>query len=267
VNNVKEYRVPILIGVGTLVVALLLWSVVISNQSNKVSTLKDQETALQGQQAQLEAKLSSLKTEKQRVPNSCADLQKIATQIPSVQTPTDVDAEESSFESQFNSLAAQTGVTLTQFSGFQADASTAAASSSSSEPSSPLTKANVVAVPTTLTISGTYGQVTNFVNGLDGFPRLFVIQSFGLTVGAPQTGTTSTGSSNSAASTSAAAAAATVNPAAPPLWTGGKAESAAAGSYNLTIDGSIYYTTTPDALDTCVRATEAIKNTDSVKKG
>ena len=66
-----------------------------------------QETQLQGQQTALEAKLASFKSEKQNLTKSCADLQKIATQIPSVESPTDIDAEESSFESQFNGLAAR----------------------------------------------------------------------------------------------------------------------------------------------------------------
>jgi Na+-transporting NADH:ubiquinone oxidoreductase subunit NqrC len=99
-------------------VALLLWAILVSSQNSKLSSLQAQQAQLNSQQLALQAKLSGLKSEKQQVPNSCADLQKIATQIPSVQSPTDIDAEESSFESQFNALTASTGVVLTQFSGF-----------------------------------------------------------------------------------------------------------------------------------------------------
>ncbi len=125
-NTAREYRVPLLIGAGTLVVALLLWVALISPQNSKLSSLQAQQTQLQTQQTALAAKLTSLRTEQQKLSSSCADLQKITTQIPSVQTPTDIDAEESSFESQFNGLAASAGVTLTQFSGFAPATSTGA---------------------------------------------------------------------------------------------------------------------------------------------
>ena len=126
-NTVREYRSPLLIAAGALVVALLLYAIVVSPQSSKLSSLHNQETQLQTQQVGLDAKLAALKSEKQNLTKSCADLEKIATQIPSVKSPTDVDAEESSFESQFNGLAETSGVSLTQFSGF-APASTASAS-------------------------------------------------------------------------------------------------------------------------------------------
>jgi Tfp pilus assembly protein PilO len=241
-NEVRAYRIPLMIAAGSLVVALLLWAVLVSPQKSKLSSLQTQETQLQGQQTQLQAKLSSLKSEQQKLSSSCADLQKIATQIPSVQSPTDVDAEESSFESQFNALTATSGVTLTQFSGF-APATTAQATPASG--STPSTPTGVVAVPTTLAVTGNYGQVLNFINELDAFPRLFVIQTFNLSYGA-------------SGSTSTASATATVNASQPPLWTGGTATAASAGPYSLAINGSIYYTSTPSALDACTRATAAV---------
>ena len=131
-NQVREYRNPLLIAGGALVVAIILWLALISPQNSKLSSLQTQETMLQSQQTSLEAKLAALKTEQQKLSGSCADLQKIATQIPSVQNPTDIDAEESSFEIQFNALTASSGVTLTQFSGFTPASATAGTSSASS---------------------------------------------------------------------------------------------------------------------------------------
>jgi len=117
-ESVKEYRIPLMIGAGALVVALLMWALLVAPQNSKLASLQTQETQLQAQQSNLQVKLSSLKTEQQKLSSSCADLQKIATQIPSVQNPTDLAAHESSFENQFNALTARTGVSLTQFSGF-----------------------------------------------------------------------------------------------------------------------------------------------------
>jgi Tfp pilus assembly protein PilO len=246
-NEVREYRIPLLMGAATLVVALLVWAVLISPQNSKLSSLQTKQTTLQSQQTTLQAKLASLKSEQQKLSSSCADLQKIATQIPSVQSPTDVDAEESSFENQFNGLVAGSGVALTQFSGF-APATTAqtapATGSTSTAPS------GVVAVPTTLAVTGNYGQITTFINDLDGFPRLFVIQSFVLTYGSTAAGSTSAASGSTAGASASATA--------PPLWTGGSATAAGAGPYSLAIDGSIYYTSTPSALDACTKATSAV---------
>jgi Tfp pilus assembly protein PilO len=248
-NTVREYRMPLLIGAGALVVALLLWAILISPQTSKLSTLQTEETQLQEQQTALQVKLTALKTEKQNLTKSCADLEKISTQIPSVQSPTDVDAEESSFESQFNGLAASSGVTLSQFSGFAPASGTTAAPTTSGTAQTP---AGVVAVPTTLTVTGNYGQMTSFVKGLDSFPRLFVIQTFDLATGAPSSSTTG---SSSAGGSSSSGGSAALSPTATPLWVGGSSNSASGGPYSLAIDGSIYYTTAPNALTACTKAT------------
>ncbi len=185
-NTVREYRMPLIIGAGALVAVLLLWTILVAPQNSKLSSLKSQEMQLQTQQAGLQAKLATLQAEGQRLSSSCADLQKITTQIPSVQTPTDVDAEESSFESQFNALAGSSGVVLSQFSGFApATRIHRCRPCHPSRDQHPCGRAGaaVTAVPTTLSVTGNYGQITAFINGLDNFPRLFVIQHFDLVFG------------------------------------------------------------------------------------
>jgi Tfp pilus assembly protein PilO len=246
-NVAREYRMPLFIGAGALVLALILYAVLVAPQSSKLSSLHAQETQLQGQQTGLQIKLAALKTEKQNLGKSCAELEKIATQIPSVQSPTDVDAEESSFESQFNGLAEASGVSLTQFSGFTPASTASAAPATTTAPKSP---AGVVAVPTTLSVTGSYSQMSAFVSGLDNFPRLFVIQSFNLTFGAQAS------SASTPTGTSASGAAPTSKQA--PLWVGGTATSPSASPYTLAIVGSIYYTSTPNALDACTKATSSI---------
>jgi Tfp pilus assembly protein PilO len=260
-NSVREYRTPLIIGAGALVVALILWAVLVSPQASKLSSLHSKEAQLQGQEATLQIKLASLKSEKQSLTKSCADLEKIATQIPSVQSPTDIDAEESSFESQFNGLAASSGVSLSQFSGFAPASSTAAAPTTASGPATTQTPAGVVAVPTTLTVTGSYGQMSSFIKGLDSFPRLFIIQTFNLSYGIVSP--SATGSSDAAASGSSAATAASSGTSAAasastPLWVGGSSSAPSSGPYSLSIEGSIYYTTTPNALSACTKATTSI---------
>ncbi|MBV8463110.1 MAG: type 4a pilus biogenesis protein PilO [Acidimicrobiales bacterium] len=238
---------PLLIGVGALVVGLLIWLVLIAPQNSKLSSLQAKESTLNAQQTDLQAKLSSLRSEKQSLSAHCADLQKIVTQIPSVQSPTDVDAEESSFEGQLNALAGSSGVTLAQFSGF-APASASAAAAPAATHTGAATPADVTPVPTTLTVTGNYGQVSSFINGLDNFPRLFVIQNFTLSTG---TGATTSGSSSSSSASAA--------PNGTPLWTGGTPTPASAGPYSVNLTGSIYYTSSPNALDACTKAAETLK--------
>jgi Tfp pilus assembly protein PilO len=244
---------PLMIGGGALVVALLIWVALIAPQNSKLSSLQAKQVQLTTQQTTLETKLASLRSEKQKLSSSCADLQKIATQIPSVQSPTDVDAEESSFESQFNALTASSGVTLTAFSGFNPAGATAGTTTPTTAPAQPGAAAatgDVTPVPTTLSVTGTYGQMTAFINGLDSFPRLFVIQNFVLATGVA-TSSPSSGSSGSAPAAGASSGA--------PLWTGGTATSPSAGPYSLSIKGSIYYTSAPNALEACTKATASLK--------
>jgi Tfp pilus assembly protein PilO len=253
-NTVREYRMPLLIGAGALVVALLLYAILVSPQSSKLSSLQTQETQLQAQQTALQVKLAALRSEKQNLTKSCADLEKIATQIPSVQTPTDVDAEESSFESQFNGLTESSGVSLTQFSGFVPASATAATPATTPAKGSTTTPADVVAVPTTIAVKGNYSQMTGFINGLDKFPRLFVIQTFNLSIGT----TAASGSAGSSTSGSSSGPSAAPMPNEPALWVGGSATSPSAGPYNLAIVGSIYYTSTPNALAACTKAASSV---------
>ncbi len=246
-NQVREYRIPLMIAGGTLVVALLLWAILVSPQNSKLSSLQSQQTTLQTQQTALQAKLASLKTEQQKLSSSCADLQKIATQIPSVQSPTDIDAEESSFENQFNGLTAGSGVTLTQFSGFAPATTAQATPAAGHRRDSP---AGVVAVPTTLAVTGNYGQIHAFIDDLDGFPRLFVIQKFMLTFG--------TDDRRAARRRRAPAAPRRRSGLGAPLWVGGTPTRRQRRALHPGHPGSIYYTSTPSALDACTKATAAV---------
>jgi Tfp pilus assembly protein PilO len=262
-NALREYRIPLLTAGGAFVVAIVLWLALISPQNSKLSSLQSQSTTLQGQEASLQARLTALQSEGQKLSSNCADLAKISTQIPSVESPTDVDAEESSFENQFNALAASSGVSLAQFSGFSPAGTTTASglAATTATPTAGTTGASttpsgVTAVPTTLTVEGNYGQVMSFVDRLDNFPRLFVIQKFVLGYGAASVSSSGTSSAATASAPAASSNSAATTSGAP-LWVGGTPTSDSSGPYNLAITGSIYYTSTPDALAACTKATAA----------
>jgi Tfp pilus assembly protein PilO len=247
-NQIRQYRMPLFFAGGALIIALILWVALIAPQNSKLASLQVQSVQLQTQESSIQARLDALQSEGKKLSTNCADLQKISTQIPSVQSPTDIDAQESSFERQFNDLAGSSGVTLAQFSGFAPATATAAAT-----PTATGSPVGVTAVPTTLTVQGNYGQMTAFVNGLDSFPRLFVIQKFILAFGAATSASAAGGSSAPSGGSSAPSGAAGVSP----LWVGGTPTPASSGPYNLQITGSIYYTSTPNALAACSKATAA----------
>ncbi len=237
-DTVKEYRNPILIGVGALVIALLIYSLFISHQTSKLSSLQAQETQLQTQQTQLQTQLATLESEKQKLPSKCADLAKISTQIPTVQNAGDLAAEQSSFYNQLTALVGTSGTAIPTFAWGTATTGTTAPSAGA-----PATSSGVVPVPVSMTITGNFGQMSAFVGGLDSFPRLFVIQTFTLAYG-----TSAGGSAAASGGTSNAASA-------PPLWVGGVPTAPTAGPYTLSISGSIYYTTVANALAACTKAT------------
>jgi len=242
---------PLIIVGGALFVLLILWLALVSPQNSKLSALQAQSTTLQGQETALNARLTALRSEGQKLSSNCVDLQKITTQIPSVQSPTDIDAEESSFESQFNALAGSAGVSLAQFGGFTpASSGTTAATPTTGSASA----TGVTAVPTTLSVQGNYSQITSFINGLDSFPRLFVIQKFTLAFGAASTAASTSQGSTGSSSTPGSQ---TANVSGSPLWTGGQTTAPTAGPYSLQITGSIYYTSTASALDACTKAKAA----------
>jgi len=227
-NEVQEYRIPILIGVVTLIVAIIAYVAFIAPEGSKLSTLETEQTTLQAQQAQLQARLVSLRDEQQRLPSDCANLTKITTQIPA--TP-----DQAGFQLQLTTLEQQTGVvpSVLSYGG------------TTTTPGTPTPPAGVTAIPVSTTVTGTYQQISNFVGGLDGFPRLYVIQSFTLAF--------STASDGNVASTSSGSSNAST-----PLWVGGVPTNPSTPGYSLTLAGSIYYSANAATADaSCQKATAA----------
>ena len=187
-EHLKRFRVPIFIGAGSLVVALIIFAAWISPEGSHLKTLQAQQTTLQSQQTALQVKIATLKKEKSQLGTDCQQLTTDLTEIPSAP---DVD----SFLSQVTALAVSSGdpstptISVTQSTG----AATGGVS--------PVTVA--------MTLSGTYGQMMSFLQGLDSFPRLFTVTSIQVSGGA--------------------------------VVTGGQAVAPSTVGYSLTMSGAIYY--------------------------
>jgi Tfp pilus assembly protein PilO len=186
-EQLTRYRIPILTGVGTLVVVLIVFMAWISPQGSKLSSLHAKETQLQSQQSHLQVELFTLRRDKAHMAANCAALTTDLTKIPG--TPTVDD-----FFHQVSNLAVSSG-----------DPNTPSISVTQSQASA----AGVKVVTVSLNLTGTYGQMTSFLRGLDGFPRLFTISSIAINGGN--------------------------------VAVGGSTPSANTGGYTLTLQGSIYY--------------------------
>jgi len=165
---VRRFRTPILIGAGTIVVALIVFMAVISPEGSKLSSLNAQQTQLQSQQNKLTAEITTLKREKAQMAGNCKVLTTDIAEIPG--TP-DVD----SFLRQVTALAVASG-----------DPNTPSISVTQAPPGA--SSAGTSAVAVTFTLSGTYGQMNAFIHGLDKFPRLFTVSTISISGGAAAQG-------------------------------------------------------------------------------
>lgn len=190
-EQIQRFKIPAAIGAGALVLVAVLFMALIKPESAKLSGLHQHETQLQTQQSQLEAKIATLKHDKARMASNCAQLQKALTEIPG--TP-DVAA----FLQQVTTLAVNSGDPNTPtISVLQAPKATSAG--------------GATPVQVSLTLNGTYAQMTSFIKGLDAFPRLFTVTNISVTGGV--------------------------------IATNGAAVNPGTAGYNLSLTGAIYYAT------------------------
>jgi len=189
-EQLKRFRIPVLTGVGTLVLGLIVYAAWISPEGSHLAKLRATQTQLQTQQSQLQIRIAALRKEKSQLGANCAQLTTNLTEIPG--TPS-VD----SFLQQVTALAVSSG-----------DPSTPTISVNQTDGGA---KAGVTPVSVSMTLSGTYGQMTQFIQGLDSFPRLFTVTSIAIAGG--------------------------------DVVSGGQAIAPSAVGYTLTMSGNIFYAT------------------------
>jgi len=189
-EQLKRFRVPALIGVGTLIMAIVLYAAWISPEGSHLAKVQAQKTELQAQQTSLQLRIATLRREKTQFGASCQQLTTDLNEIPG--TPS-VDV----FLQQVTHLAVTSGDPNTPSIGVTQATGGA--------------KAGVTPIGVSLTLSGTYGQMTSFLQGLDSFPRLFTVTGITVTGGA--------------------------------VATGGQAVSASTAGYSLNMSGDIFYST------------------------
>ena len=197
-EQLKRFRIPVFVGVGTLVLGLIVYAAWISPEGSHLAKLQAQQTTLQTQETALQARIATLKKEKSQLGTDCQELTTDLTEIPS--SP-DVD----NFLKQVTTLAVSSGDPGTP---------TINVTQATTTP-----KGGVTPVTVSLTLSGTYAQMTTFLQGLDTFPRLFTVSSIAV-VGN--------------------------------IVSGGQAVAPSTPGYTLSLTGNIYYGT--GQKDVCVPA-------------
>lgn len=168
-EQLKRYVWPIATGGVVLlivIVGLLAW---ISPEGKKVSAANAKNSVLQAQETSLQLQIATLEHESKQEPKNCSTLKQDQTLVPP--TPT-VDL----FLHQISQLATNAGtvtpsVTITTSSG----TSTSGANAGGAE-----------SVGIDLSVSGSYQQVLNFLNGLDNvhsLQRLYSVSQVSLSSG------------------------------------------------------------------------------------
>ena len=211
-ETLKQYRTPLLVGVGALVVAVAVLVAWIIPEGHKLSTLNGQKQLLGTQEQALQTEIVTLQHDENQKVANCATLTDLLQEIPST-------LDEGQFVLAVGALA--------QASGAPSIPSLAWGAST--------TGSGVNAVGVTLTLSGTFGQVMNFVKGIDGstFSRLFTVSSFSVSPAGSSTSGGGGGASGSG----------------PPVIVGQSLQNGGAGGYQVALQGSIYYS--PSESNAC----------------
>jgi len=202
------FRRPIAIAVGAVVVVLVVVVALVLPEGHKLSGLDTQKQTLAIQEQALQTEIVALQSDRDRQVANCGTLDRVLQEVPPA-------LDEGQFVLDVGALA--------QASGAPSIPSLTWGASTAGSP--------VDSVAVTLTLQGTFGQVMQFVRGLDGagFPRLFTVDSF--TVGAP-------GSTSSGSGSPTTVAGGTSNP----VVVGTSLESSSAPGYQVSLAGQIYYT-------------------------
>ena len=185
-------RRPLLIGVAAALGVLLFWFIFLwSPQGSKISKAKDRKVAAESEQQELQLRIARLKSLQQQEPQKRAQLENLRVAIPD-------EPNLAQFILDANTAANVSGIQFMSISPSPPAAATGPAGSAPAptpSPATPAAGARPAVINLQLSVSGGYFQVVDFVNRLDGLPRLVVIDSLGLTAGpaGPQAAASSTG--------------------------------------------------------------------------
>lgn len=209
-ETLTQYRKPLLLAVGAVVATVVLVAAWIMPEGHKLSALDGQKQVLSSQEQALQTDIVTLQHDENQKVTNCKTLTDLLQEVPPA-------LDEGQFVLAVGALA--------QASGAPSIPSLAWGAST--------TGSGVDAVGVTLTLDGTFGQVMTFVKGLDGstFPRLFTVSTFRV----QPAGASGTGGATSSSG--------------PPVIVGQSLQAPGTAGYQVSLQGSIYYS--PSQADAC----------------
>jgi Tfp pilus assembly protein PilO len=172
-NKTRQWSV--FTAVAVVVVLLAGWFLLVKPQSSKTSNLKSEAATQQSSNDVLVSQIAALQAEERQLPQQQSALQKFATQVPD-------NAAEPTMIRQLQAAAAGAGVDLISITpGAATVVTTSGQVPGSSSLTAPTTSgAQLVELPLSLGITGTYPNVESFFQSLEKLPRSLLVSSWSL---------------------------------------------------------------------------------------
>jgi Tfp pilus assembly protein PilO len=191
----KTRQWTVFTAIAVILVLLAGYFLLVKPQSTKATTLRSEAASDQQSNALIQTQIASLQNEQAQLPEQQKQLEKFATQVPA-------DASEPAIIRQLSAAATGSGVNLVSItpgtSGAVAATTTPGSSSLAPVPSA---AGQLVQLPVTLGILGSYANVESFFQSLEALPRALLVTGWSL---CPATG--SAGGASGAVSCTAPAA-------------------------------------------------------------
>ena len=167
----SRQRLYAMVGGAALAVVVLWYFLLWSPQTTKLSQARTRRDTAVQQTQQLQVQLQRLKASQQNEAAKLAELEKLTSAIPD-------RANLAQFILDTNSAAAQSGVTFLSIAPTQpAGAAAATGGAGAAGATAGAAAAKAAEIHLSLTVTGGYFQVLDFMNRLDKLPRLVVIDN------------------------------------------------------------------------------------------
>jgi Tfp pilus assembly protein PilO len=148
------------------------WLLLVKPQGAKISAVKAQAATQQSANQVLLQEIAARMAQKDTLPAEQAQLQKLSVQVPTA-------PDEPGIIRQLQSSAAGAGVNLVSITPAGATAVTATASTATTLPSTAPT-AQLVELPLSMSVVGTYANVESYLQLLEKLPRAMLVTQFSL---------------------------------------------------------------------------------------
>lgn len=148
------------------------WLLLVKPQGSKISAVKSQAATQSQANSVLMQEIASRLAQKRSLPAEQAQLQKLSVQVPTA-------PDEPGVIRALQSSATGAGVNLISITPAAATTVTASASTSTSLSSS-APSGNLVELPLTMTVMGSYANVESYLQLLEGLPRALLVTQFSL---------------------------------------------------------------------------------------